>query len=154
MFHGRGIYRIEVRAVNAPGSGQVPEAVEVRMPLDPAYWSNFRAGDLEGTRLMLDAFLSGGSSLDREVRFGEALRFEEEENHCNVDRIWEEWMRRHGQIFEPGRNRGQQGHRIDRQMVDVIGDALTPDRTLDPLHLPPMSSSPPASQSPYSMAGR
>ena len=73
------VYAIEVRAVNAAGAGQVSEAVEVVMPLDPAYWSNFRAEDLEGARLMLEAFLSGGSSGDREVRFGEGLRFEEDE---------------------------------------------------------------------------
>ena len=72
------VYVFELRAVNAAGAGQVSEAVEVRMPLDPAYWSNFRAGDLEGAQLMLEAFLSGGSG-DREVRFGEGLRFEEDE---------------------------------------------------------------------------
>ncbi len=53
-------------------------------------------------------------------------------NHCNVDRIWEEWMGRHGRIYEPGRNRGPQGHRIDSQMVAVIGNALTPEQVLDP----------------------
>ena len=73
------VHVFEVRAVNAAGSGQVSEAVEVVMPLDPAYWSNFRAEDLEGARLMLEAFLSGGSSGDRELRFGEGLRFEEDE---------------------------------------------------------------------------
>ena len=80
MGLGNGtVYVFEVRAVNAAGSGQVSEAVEVRMPLDPAYWSNFRAEDLEGARLMLEAFLSSGSSGDRELRFGEGLRFEEDE---------------------------------------------------------------------------
>ena len=80
MELGNGtVHVFEVRAVNAAGSGQVSEAVEVRMPLDPAYWSNFRAEDLEGARLMLEAFLSSGSSGDRELRFGEGLRFEEDE---------------------------------------------------------------------------
>ena len=73
------VHVFEVRAVNAAGSGQVSEAVEVVMPLDPAYWSNFRAEDLEGAQLMLEAFLSSGSSGDRELRFGEELRFEEDE---------------------------------------------------------------------------
>ena len=73
------VHVFELRAVNAAGAGQVSEAVEVRMRLDPAYWSNFRAEDLEGARLMLEAFLSGGSSGDRELRFGEELRFEEDE---------------------------------------------------------------------------
>ena len=73
------VHVFELRAVNAAGAGQVSEAVEVVMPLDPAYWSNFRAEDLEGAQLMLEAFLSGGSSGDRELRFGEGLRFEEDE---------------------------------------------------------------------------
>ena len=72
------VYVFEVRAVTAAGNGQVSEAVEVRMGLDPAYWSNFRAEALEGARLKLEAFLSGGSG-NWEVRFGEGLRFEEEE---------------------------------------------------------------------------
>ena len=80
MELGNGtVYVFEVRAVNAAGAGQVSEAVEVVMPLDPAYWSNFRAEDLQGAQLMLEAFLSGGSSGDRELRFGEGLRFEEDE---------------------------------------------------------------------------
>ena len=52
-------------------------------------------------------------------------------NHCNVDRIWEEWMGRHGKIYQPGRRRGPAGHRIDSQMVAVIGDALSPEQVLD-----------------------
>ena len=80
MELGNGtVHVFELRAVNAAGAGQVSEAVEVVMPLDPAYWSNFRAEDLEGARLMLEAFLSGGSSGDLELRFGEGLRFEEDE---------------------------------------------------------------------------
>ena len=80
MGLGNGtVYAFELRAVNAAGNGQVSEAVEVVMPLDPSYWSNFRAGDLEGAQLMLEAFLLEGSSRDRELRFGEGLRFEEDE---------------------------------------------------------------------------
>ena len=80
MDLGNGtVHVFELRAVNAAGAGQGSEAVEVRMRLDPAYWSNFRAEDLEGARLMLEAFLSSGSSGDRELRFGEGLRFEEDE---------------------------------------------------------------------------
>ena len=79
MGLGNGtVYTLELRAVNAAGAGQVSEAVEVRMGLNPAYWSNFRAEDLQGTQLRLEVFLSGGSG-DRELRFGEGLRFEEDE---------------------------------------------------------------------------
>ena len=73
------VYAFELRGVNAAGNGQESEAVEVTMPLDPAYWSNFRAEDLQGTQLMLEAFILEGSARDRELRFGEGLRFEEDE---------------------------------------------------------------------------
>jgi len=53
-------------------------------------------------------------------------------NHCNVDRIWEEWMGRQGRIYEPQSNHGPQGHRIDSQMVAFIGDAMTPQQVLNP----------------------
>ena len=53
-------------------------------------------------------------------------------NHCNVDRIWEEWMGQRGPVYEPGRNRGPRGHRIDSTMVSIIGDALTPGQVLNP----------------------
>ena len=43
--------------------------------MEPAYWFNFRAEDLEGTQLMLEAFLLEGSARDRELTFGEGLRF-------------------------------------------------------------------------------
>ena len=69
------VYVFELRAVNLVGNGQVSEAVEVVMPLDRVYGSNFRGEDLEGAQLMLEAFFSGG---DRELRFGEGLRFEED----------------------------------------------------------------------------
>ena len=69
----------EVRAVNAAGNGQESEPVEVTMPLDPAWWSNFRAEDLEGVEVMLEAFILEGRSRDRQLRFGEGLRFEEDE---------------------------------------------------------------------------
>jgi len=53
-------------------------------------------------------------------------------NHCNVDRIWEMWMDRNGREYQPGRNRGPQGHRFDSTMVSIIGQALSPEQVLDP----------------------
>ena len=73
------VYVVELRAVNAAGSGPGSEPAEVVMLLDPTYWSNFRAEDLEGVELMLEAFLLEGSSRDRELRFGEGLQFEQDE---------------------------------------------------------------------------
>ena len=70
------VYVFELRAVNAAGNGQESEAVEVTMPLDPSYWSNFRAEDLEGVELMLEAFLLGRKfrGPGAEVRGGVAVR--------------------------------------------------------------------------------
>ncbi|CUU56644.1 tyrosinase [Parafrankia irregularis] len=54
-------------------------------------------------------------------------------NHCNVDRIWESWMTRHGRTYEPGS--GVQGapvgHRIDDDMIALLGRSFTPGQVLD-----------------------
>ena len=48
------------------------------MRLDPAWWSNLRAEDLEGGQLWLEAPLLEGGLRERELRFGEGLRFEQD----------------------------------------------------------------------------
>ena len=53
-------------------------------------------------------------------------------NHCNVDRIWEAWMARHGRIYQPGANEGPVGHQIDDLMVSLLDQALRPQDVLDP----------------------
>ena len=53
-------------------------------------------------------------------------------NHCNVDRIWENWMGRNGRIYAPRANQGPSGHRINDLMVSLIGGTLTPADVLDP----------------------
>ena len=53
-------------------------------------------------------------------------------NHCNVDRIWEQWMNENGRQYQPRANQGPTGHRIDSQMLAIIGEALTPSDVLDP----------------------
>ncbi len=73
------VYVFELRAVNQIGNGRVSEAVEVVMPLDPAYRSNFRAEDLEGGEAGLEWTPFGGSRRSLKVRFGGGLRFEERE---------------------------------------------------------------------------
>ena len=73
------VYAFELRAVNAAGNGRVSEPVEVTMPPDPDSWSNFRAEDLQGSQLMLEVFALDPGSRDRVLRFGEGLRFEEDE---------------------------------------------------------------------------
>ena len=58
---GKGtVYVFELRAVNLVGGGPVSEAVEAVMGLDPAYWSNFGAEDLQGVEASLERGPFGG----------------------------------------------------------------------------------------------
>ena len=73
------VYVFELRAVNLVGEGRVSEAVEVVMGLDPAYWSNFGAEDLQGSEASLEHTPFGGTPQSLRLRFGADLRFEESE---------------------------------------------------------------------------
>ena len=73
------VYVFEVRAVNLVGNGRESEAVEVTMPLDRVYWSNFLAGDLQGIEASLERGSFGGTPQSLRLRFGADLRFEESE---------------------------------------------------------------------------
>ena len=73
------VYVFELRAVNLVGEGRVSEAVEVVMGLDPAYWSNFRGEELQGSEASLEHTPFGGIPLSLRLRFGAGLRFEESE---------------------------------------------------------------------------
>jgi tyrosinase len=53
-------------------------------------------------------------------------------NHCNVDRLWEAWMRRHGRTYLPGPGQGPTGHRADDDMVSIVWPSLRPADVLDP----------------------
>ncbi len=77
LYNGT-VYLVELRAVNSAGNGPASAGVEVRMRLDPAWWSNLRAEDLEGGQLWLEAPLLEGGLRERELRFGEGLRFEQD----------------------------------------------------------------------------
>ena len=73
------VYVFELRAVNLVGGGRVSEAVEAVMGLDPAYWSNFGAEDLQGVEASLERGPFGGGPQSLRLRFGAGLRFEESE---------------------------------------------------------------------------
>ena len=73
------VYVFELRAVNLVGEGRVSEAAEVVMGLDRAYWSNFRAEDLQGGEASLEGGPFGGTPQSVRLRFGAGLRFEESE---------------------------------------------------------------------------
>jgi tyrosinase len=55
-------------------------------------------------------------------------------NHCNEDRIWESWMAREGLTYRPVDSDpgAPQGHRLNDQMLALLGDPLTPADVLDP----------------------
>ncbi|MFE3858108.1 tyrosinase family protein [Streptomyces griseorubiginosus] len=58
-------------------------------------------------------------------------------HHCNVDRIWEGWMSRHGRTYLPGRTApaALKGHRVDDPIISPLGGAATPGTVLDATNL-------------------
>jgi tyrosinase len=55
-------------------------------------------------------------------------------NHCNVDRIWEAWMVRHGRTYTPPPTASATllGHRLHDPMYSVLTtDTITPAQVLD-----------------------
>ncbi|MGW4893147.1 tyrosinase family protein [Kitasatospora sp. NPDC004240] len=54
-------------------------------------------------------------------------------HHCNVDRLWEGWMARHGRSYLPGDDEPDLllGHRLSDPIVSPIGPSATPASVLD-----------------------
>ena len=55
-------------------------------------------------------------------------------NHCNVDRIWEAWLTRHGRTYLPDMSAGPdlKGHRINDPIASPLsGTTATPGSVLD-----------------------
>jgi len=54
-------------------------------------------------------------------------------NHCNVDRIWEGWLTRHGRVYAPDMTApaSLKGHRIDDPISSPFGTSATPRQVLD-----------------------
>ncbi|ABD09626.1 hypothetical protein ThrDRAFT_00721 [Frankia casuarinae] len=48
-------------------------------------------------------------------------------HHCNVDRVWEGWMRRHGRVYQPDMTAPASllGHRIDDPLVSPFAPSST-----------------------------
>ena len=53
-------------------------------------------------------------------------------NHCNVDRIWEAWMSDRGRDYRPAADEGPLGHRINNEMIALLGEPLTANDVLVP----------------------
>ncbi len=54
-------------------------------------------------------------------------------NHCNVDRIWEAWMQKHGRVYAPAANASNnlKGHRINDELASLLSPPTTPADVLD-----------------------
>jgi tyrosinase len=54
-------------------------------------------------------------------------------NHCNVDRVWQAWLTRHGQAYLPAQSESDalRGHRIDDAMHAFLSQSTTPREMLD-----------------------
>lgn len=54
-------------------------------------------------------------------------------NHCNVDRIWEAWMQKHGRTYLPAANapNSLKGHRLNDQLASLVSPSTTPADVLD-----------------------
>jgi tyrosinase len=54
-------------------------------------------------------------------------------NHCNVDRIWEAWLRRNGRTYVPAQSApaSLRGHRINDAMSSLISAPMRPADLLD-----------------------
>ena len=54
-------------------------------------------------------------------------------NHCNVDRIWEAWMKKNGRVYLPGDDASSElkGHRLHDDLSSLISAPTTPAAVLD-----------------------
>ena len=54
-------------------------------------------------------------------------------NHCNVDRIWEAWMQKHGRVYVPDQSASNdlKGHRINDPLASLLSAPTTPAAVLD-----------------------
>jgi len=53
-------------------------------------------------------------------------------NHCNIDRLWEAWMRRRGRTYLPGAGQGPPGQRATDPLFSIVWPSMTPTQVLDP----------------------
>lgn len=54
-------------------------------------------------------------------------------NHCNVDRLWEAWLTRHGRTYLPPQTAPSslKGHRINDAMASLVSAPMKPSDVLD-----------------------
>lgn len=52
-------------------------------------------------------------------------------NHCNVDRLWEGWMRRRGRTYLPPAGQGPVGQRASDPLFSIVWPSMTAGEVLD-----------------------
>lgn len=53
-------------------------------------------------------------------------------NHCNVDRIWEGWMRRRGRTYLPPAGQGPVWQRANDPLFSIVWDSMRAEEVLNP----------------------
>jgi len=142
---GNGIVSIDPRPVEraagmSAGVPDLPSQAQLQVALDePDYdrepWSN----SVRSHRNILEGWFNGPSLHNRvHVWIGRDMSLGTSPNdpafflnHCFVDRVWEIWMAEHGRNYAPQSGEGPEGHRIDSQMVALLGESLTPQDVLE-----------------------
>ncbi|MET8702903.1 tyrosinase family protein [Kitasatospora sp. NPDC058032] len=141
----RGLRRaLGVDAPNLPTAGDVTAAYDS----DPATGDpnlavyDFAPWDVtsEGFRNRLEGFNPFGLHNLVHVYIGRDMGLASSPNepafylhHCNIDRIWEGWMRRNGRHYLPDQSApaSLQGHRLKDPIVSPLGSSATPESVLD-----------------------
>lgn len=53
-------------------------------------------------------------------------------NHCNIDRIWEGWMKKHGRTYLPKSGEGPPGQGEEDELFSIVWPTMKPSQLLDP----------------------
>jgi tyrosinase len=133
----RGLKRQLGSAPSLPKKAQTAKVLALT-PYDAAPWSTTSTGfrnQLEGwepsppglhnlVHVWIGGDMSPASSPNDPVFFL---------NHCNVDRIWEAWLVKHGRTYIPDQTASNdlKGHRIDDPLSSLISPPTTPRAVLD-----------------------
>jgi tyrosinase len=124
------------------GVASLPNAVEAGLVLDPldvslnAYDQPSWDAASAGFRNRLEGTAPGGTGLHNQVHnwVGGDMMLASSPNdpvfflhHCNVDRIWEGWMSRHGRVYQPDMSAAGApvGHRLDDPILSPILPGIT-----------------------------
>jgi tyrosinase len=121
-----------------PTKTQTSQAVAVT-PYDAAPWT---AQSPSGFRNRLEGWIPNGPALHNRVHVwigGDMSPASSPNdpvfflNHCNVDRLWEAWMNKHGRAYLPDQTASNdlKGHRINDQLSSLVSAPTTPAAVLD-----------------------